>query len=75
MKKRLATLEAELAQRPYVIGHEFGAPDILMATVLRLVQQPDLLDAVPNVGAYLARCESRPAWRKVLAEHQQRLAA
>ncbi|TMQ71143.1 MAG: glutathione S-transferase family protein [Candidatus Eisenbacteria bacterium] len=75
VKKRLATLEAELAQRPYVIGHEFGAPDILMATVLRLVQQPDLLDAVPNVGAYLARCESRPAWRKVLAEHQQRLAA
>jgi glutathione S-transferase len=75
VEKRLATLEAEFAQRPYVIGREFSAPDILMATVLRLVQQPDLLDAAPNVTAYLARCESRPAWKKILAEHQQRLAA
>lgn len=74
VKKRLATLEAEFAQRTYVIGDDFSAPDILMATVLRLVQT-DLLGAAPNVAAYLARCESRPAWTKVLAEHQQRLAA
>jgi glutathione S-transferase len=75
VKQRLATLNAEFAKRPYVLGDEFTAPDILMATVLRMVQQPELLDAAPNVAAYLARCESRPAWRKVLAEHQQRLAA
>jgi glutathione S-transferase len=75
VKQRLATLDAELAKRPYVLGKEFAAPDILMATVLRMVQQPDLLAAAPNVAAYLARCESRPAWGKVLAEHQQRLAA
>jgi hypothetical protein len=42
--------------------------------VLRLVHT-DLLGAAPNVAAYLARCESRPAWSRVLAEHQQRLAA
>jgi glutathione S-transferase len=46
-----------------------------VATVLRMVQQPELLDSAPNVSAYLARCEARPAWRKILAEHQQRLAA
>ena len=74
VKKRLATLEAELSQRDYLLGDEFSAPDILMATVLRLVQD-DLLAAAPNVAAYLTRCESRPAWAKVLAEHQQRLAA
>jgi glutathione S-transferase len=74
VKQRLATLDAELAQHPYVLGREFSAPDILMGTVLRLVPA-DLLDAAPNVAAYLARCESRPAWAKVLAEHRQRLAA
>jgi glutathione S-transferase len=75
IKQRLAALEGEFAKRPYLLGAEFSAPDILMATVLRLVQQPDLLTAVPNVAAYLARCEARPAWQRVIAEHRQRLAA
>ena len=74
VKRRLATLDGELAARPYLLGSEFSAPDILMATVLR-VAQSDLLSAAPNAAAYLARCEARPAWTKVLAEHQQRLAA
>jgi len=46
-----------------------------MATVLRLAQRPELLEAVPNVAAYRARCEARPAFGKVLVEHRQRLAA
>lgn len=75
VKSRLATLEGEFAKRPYVLGDEFSAPDIVMSTVLRLVQHSDLLCAAPNVAAYRARCEARPAWRTVLAEHQQRLAA
>jgi glutathione S-transferase len=46
-----------------------------MTHVLRLVQHTVLLAAVPNVAAYKARCEARPAWQKVVAEHHQRLAA
>jgi len=72
---RLADLDRELGRRPYLLGHTFSAPDILMSTVLRLVQHTDLLSAAPNVAAYQARCEARPAWSKVLAAHQQRLAA
>jgi glutathione S-transferase len=75
VERRLATLEGELAKRPYLVGREFSAPDILMTTVLRMAQPTDLLRAAPNVAAYQARCEARPAFRKVLAEHQQRLAA
>jgi glutathione S-transferase len=75
VRQRLATLDREFAKHPYVLGREFSAPDILMATVLRMVRESDLLAAAPNVTAYLARCESRPAWTKVLAEHEQRLAA
>ncbi|HEY8156944.1 MAG TPA: glutathione S-transferase family protein [Myxococcota bacterium] len=75
VEARLATLDGELARRPYLMGDEFGAPDILMTTVLRMLQHTGLLRAAPNVAAYQARCEARPAWRKVVAEHLQRLAA
>jgi len=70
---RLAVLDKQLAGRHYLMGDEFTAPDILMTSVLRFIQHTDLLDAAPNVAAYKARCEKRPAWKKVLAEHEQRL--
>jgi glutathione S-transferase len=72
-QKRLAVLEKHLARRLYVMGNEFAAPDILMSTVLRQVQHTELLYGVPNVQAYKERCETRPAWKKVLAEHEKRL--
>ena len=74
-KERLASLDAVLGSRSYLLGDEFSAPDILMSSVLRLVQHTDLLGAAPDVAAYQARCEARPAWKKVVAAHHQRLAA
>jgi glutathione S-transferase len=74
-EKRLASLELELAGRSYLLGDEFGAADILMTSALRLLQHTDLLDAARNVSAYKARCEARPAWGKVYAAYEQRLAA
>lgn len=73
-QKRLAALDQQLAGRLYLMGNEFTAPDILMTSVLRFIQHTDLLDAAPNVAAYKARCEQRPAWKKVLAAHEKRLA-
>jgi glutathione S-transferase len=75
VEARLAVLDAQLAVHPYLLGDAFSAPDILMSTVLRFVQHTDLVAAAPNVAAFKERCEARPAWRKVLGEHQQRLAA
>lgn len=74
-QQRLATLDAELGKRPYVLGDAFSASDILLSAVLRLVQHTPYLAAAKHVAAYKRRCESRPAFRKVLAEHRQRLAA
>jgi glutathione S-transferase len=74
-RKRLATLDQQLVGRLYLMGNEFTAPDILMTTVLRIIQHTDLLNAAPNVAAYKARCEQRSAWTKVLSEHEKRLAA
>lgn len=71
---RLAVLDKHLAGRPYLMGDDFAAPDILMTTVLGFGQHTDLFDTVPNVVAYKTRCEGRPARKKVLAEQEQRLA-
>jgi glutathione S-transferase len=75
VQRRLAALDAELAGRAYLLGQAFTAPDILMCSALRMVQHTDLLDAVPNVAAYKARCESRSAWTRIYAAYEQRLAA
>ena len=72
---RLAALDGLLAGRKYIAGDAFSAPDILVTTVLRILQHTDLLRAAPNVAAYKERCEARPAWRKVIGEHLKRLAA
>ena len=75
VRKRLAGLDRELGRRPYLLGAEFTAPDILMSSALREIQHTDLLDGATNVAAYKARCEARPAWRKIYAAYEQRLAA
>jgi glutathione S-transferase len=72
---RIESLETALGERPYLLGAEFSAPDILMTSVLRLGQHTDLLRAAPRVSAYQQRCEARPAFQKVIAAHHQRLAA
>jgi glutathione S-transferase len=46
-----------------------------MSSALRQIQHTDLLDGAANVEAYKARCEARPAWRKIYAAYEQRLAA
>jgi glutathione S-transferase len=74
-QKRLVSLDTELVGRSYLLGEEFGAQDILMSAALRLLQHTDLLDAAPNVAAYKTRCEARPAWEKIYAAYEQRLAA
>jgi glutathione S-transferase len=74
-QKRLAPLDLELAGRSYLLGDEFGAADILLTSALRMLQHTDLLDAAPNVAAYKVRCEARPAWGKIYAAYEQRLAA
>jgi glutathione S-transferase len=75
VQRRLAALDRELGARPYLLGGQFMAPDILMCSALRSIQHTDLLDAVPNVADYKDRCEARPAWRKIYDAYEQRLAA
>jgi glutathione S-transferase len=68
VKSRLGALESELQNRDYLL-ERFTAADILMASVLNILAYGDLLGSYPTLQAYLARCQSRPAARKALADH------
>jgi glutathione S-transferase len=64
----LAVLEQTLAGKPYLLGAEFSAADIMMAYGLLLMKWFGVLSsAYPNVVAYLERLEQRPALQKALS--------
>ena len=47
----------------------------MMTTVLRILRHTDLVEAVPTVAAYRARCEARPPFQKALAAQMAVFAA
>jgi glutathione S-transferase len=65
--KRLGDLDAWLDGRDYLTGR-FTVADIMMTTVLRLLDSTGLVERFPNLHAYKARCMARPAWKKALAD-------
>lgn len=65
--KRLRDVDSWLAGRDYLAGG-FSAADILMTTVLRLLDGTDLVGRFDALSDYKARCTARPAFRKALAD-------
>ena len=64
----LARLEGHLAGRDYLMGGRFTVADILVAECLRYAQgHAPLIDAHPLVKAWLARCQTRPAFKTMTA--------
>jgi glutathione S-transferase len=67
LRKRLTALEKWLGGRDYLEAR-FTAGDLMMTTVLRILRRNDILSEHPALLAYQARCESRPAFQKALAD-------
>jgi glutathione S-transferase len=61
--KRLGALSSRLGDADWLDG-AFSAGDLLMVTVLRRLQGSGLLEAYPNLSAYIARAEARPAYQR-----------
>lgn len=68
VRKRLGELAQALGDRDYLEG-EFTVGDLMMASVLRIIDNTDLVSGEPRLKAYLARCEARPAFQRALAAH------
>jgi glutathione S-transferase len=67
-RERLGKLSAAVGDRLYLVGGEFTAADLMLASVLRVAEHADLLAEYPNLSAYRARCLERPAFRKAVAD-------
>jgi glutathione S-transferase len=63
IRDRLSELSHRLGEADWLDG-EFSAGDLLMVSVLFRLSGSGLLDEYPNLSAYIARGEARPAYRR-----------
>ena len=66
VRQRLGELSRRLGGADWLDG-PFSAGDLLTANVLRRLKTSGLLDEFPNVAAYVARGEARPAFQRAFA--------
>ncbi|MBB5882363.1 glutathione S-transferase [Xanthomonas arboricola] len=66
IRRRLQHLTAHLGSNAWLDG-DFSVGDLLMAAVLLRIGHFGLLDAFPELLAYVARAERRPAYQRAFA--------
>lgn len=66
VRQRLDALSQRLGEGSWLDG-AFSVADVTMATVLLRLKSSRMLEATPNLAAYLARCEARPAYQRAFA--------
>jgi glutathione S-transferase len=63
VRDRLKQLSSRLGDADWLDG-AFGAGDLIMVSVLLRLKSSGILDEYPNLAAYVARGEARPAYRR-----------
>ncbi len=66
VRDRLKQLSARLGDAEWLDG-AFSAGDLMMVSVLLRTRPSGILDEFPNLAAYVARGEARPAYRRAFA--------
>ncbi|WP_027665159.1 glutathione S-transferase family protein [Rhizobium leguminosarum] len=66
IRKRLGDLSRRLGDADWLDG-AFSAGDLLMVTVLLRLKGSGILEEYPNLSAYVARAEARPAYKRAFA--------
>ena len=64
--RRLTSLSKCLGDKPFLDGERFTAGDLVMATVLRILKNTDIVTRDARLAAYVERCTSRPAFKRAL---------
>jgi glutathione S-transferase len=67
VRDRLRPLAARLGAAEWLDG-AFSAGDLMMVSVLLRLRASGLLDEYPNLAAYVARGEARPAYQRAFAD-------
>src|SRR6195256_6727336 len=66
VRDRLKQLSARLGTADWLDGG-FSAGDLMMVSVLLRLKLSGILDEYPNLAAYVARGEARPAYKRAFA--------
>jgi len=66
VRKPLDQLSARLGDADWLDG-AFSAGDLIMVSVLLRLRMSGILDEFPNLAAYVARGEARPAYKRAFA--------
>jgi glutathione S-transferase len=66
---RLKDLSGALGDKPTLDGGAFTFGDLMMVSVLTGLRRNGVLDAHPNLAAYVDRGQARPAYQKAMADH------
>lgn len=67
IRKRLGELSRRLGNADWLDG-AFSAGDLLMISVLQRITSSGILEEYPNLAAYVARGEARPAYKRAFAD-------
>ena len=67
VRVRLGELSSRLGNADW-LDAAFSAGDLLMVTVLRRLSGSGVLEEYPNLCAYVARAEARPAYKRAFAD-------
>jgi len=70
---RLKQLDGWLTARKFIATDDFTVADILMTHVLDAGTRDEMLEPLPNLRAYRARCTGRPAWKKTVDAYEARV--
>ena len=63
-QRRLSALSKSLGERPYLDGDRFTAGDLMMTTVLRILNHTDIVTSDKRLASYVERCTARPAFKR-----------
>lgn len=66
IRQRLSLLATRLGDAEWLDG-DFSAGDLMMVSVLLRTRPSGILDEFPNLAAYVARGEARPAYQRAFA--------
>ena len=66
VQKRLSALSKSLGDKPFLDGERFTAGDLMMTTVLRILENTDIVASDKRLSAYVERCTARSAFKRAL---------
>ena len=66
LQRRLGAVSKSLGDRPFLDGERFTAGDLMMSTVLRILNHCNIVSSDARLAAYLERCTARPAFKRAL---------